>query len=108
MAKRYLDKDPFTGIDSYHDYDDDKGITYIQQVQDVEPILERTKALSNTSHSKDGIKRNWWHAAIIPNIVIEKWLQEGVNFYNKDHWPAVKRKLNDPEWRYLRTGSGKL
>jgi hypothetical protein len=22
---------------------------------------------------------------------------------NPDHWPAVQRLLNDPDWRYLKT-----
>ena len=109
MGKRYLDTDPLTGIKSYHDYDHSTGVMHIQKVQDVEPILERNKALANTNHSELGRKRSWWHCATVPNVVIEKWLsEEGINFYKKDHWPAVKRKLNDPEWRYLRTGSGKV
>ena len=29
--------------------------------------------------------------------------QDGIDVYNPDHWPAVQRKLNDPEWRYLKT-----
>jgi len=22
----------------------------------------------------------------------------------REHWPAIRRLLNDPEWRYLRVG----
>jgi len=107
--KRSLGKDPLTGIESFHVYDPMTDITHIEEVQDVEPILNRNKNLANTNHSSDGIKNSWWHAATIPNIVIAKWLnEEGIDFFNKDHWPAVKRKLDDPDYRYLRTGTGKL
>lgn len=108
MKKQSLGKDPLTGIESFHAYDPETDVTYIESVQNVEPIIERNKALANTEHGAIGRKQSWWHAASIPNVVIAQWLKEGVNFYNKEHWPAVKRKLNSPEYRYLRTGSGKL
>ncbi len=45
--------------------------------------------------------------AKIPNIVIEKWKAEfGVDVLNKDHWPKVKKLLNDPEYRWLKTTAG--
>jgi len=107
MGRQYLDTD--AGIHSFHDYDASNDVTHIQKVQDVEPILERNKELAKTDHQKNGIRSGWWHAASIPNVIIEKWISEdGINFYNPDHWAAVKRKLNSPEWRYLRTGNGKL
>ena len=109
MAKRLLDYDPATGIRTYHHYDDITKITNIERVQNVAPILEMNKELAKTNHQENGIKNSWWHAAMIPVTVIEKWLNEdGIDAYNRDHWPAVKRKLNDPDWRYLRTGRGKL
>lgn len=101
--------DPLTGIETVHHYDHDTRITRIERVQNLEPILERNKELAKTEHQAIGIKRNWWHAGTIPNIIIEKWLNEfGIDFFNPDHWPAVKRLLNSPDWRYLRTGRGKL
>jgi hypothetical protein len=109
MGKRLLDFDPLTGIKTYHHYDHKTKITRIERVQNVEPILEYNKELAKTDHEKQGIKRSWWHAACIPIVMQEKWLNEhGVDIYNRDHWPAVKRLLNDPDYRYLRTGSGKL
>jgi len=106
--KRSLGIDPLSGVETFHDYDPLTDITHIQQVQDVEPILEKNKALANTDHSGDGIKNSWWHCAPIPNVIISKWLNEdGIDFFNKDHWEAVKRKLNVADYRYLRTGRGK-
>ncbi len=108
--KRLLDIDPLTGIKTYHSYDYNSDTTYIEKVQNVEPILERNKALANSEHQAKGIKNNWWHHATIPNVVIEQWLKEGVDIFSTEpeQKKKVRRKLRDPEYRYLRTGSGKL
>jgi len=80
-------------------------MTVISRTQDVEKILEVNKALANNDeYTKNGFKNEWWHYATIPNIIIEKWLnEEGINAYNDDHWPKVFQKLNSPEYRYLKT-----
>ena len=105
MSKRVLDYEPMTGITTYFDYDahNDTAITYREQ--DVSPILEANKQLANDdSVTKNGIKDSWWHYAQIPNIVIEKWLNEdGVNLYDKNHQKRVFQLLNQPEYRYLKT-----
>ena len=109
MGRRLLDVDPLTGTKTYHHYEHDTDITRIETVYDVEPILNRNKAAAkDPDYQKKGIKKGWWHAGTIPNGVIAQWMAEGLNFYDKNHWEAIKRKLNSPEYRYLRTGSGKL
>lgn len=104
MSKRIVDYDPATGVTTYFEYEADTDTSVISTVQDVEPILERNKLLSNNSdYTKQGIKESWWHYADIPNVLIEKWLREdGIDVYNKDHERAVFRKLNDPQYRFLK------
>jgi hypothetical protein len=106
--KRLLDYDPFTGVTQYFHYDDMSGDWGIESVQDVEPIIDTNKAMQNDdNYSRDGIKNEFWHVARIPVTIQEKWLREdGIDIYNKDHWPKVKRKLNDPDYRYLKTTTG--
>jgi hypothetical protein len=108
LAKRILDYDPVTGVTTTFDYDHATDTTYIGMYQDVSVIVDGNKSLQNdTDYSKKGIKEEWWHMCKIPNIVIEKWKNEkGVDVLNKDHWPAVKKLLNDPEWKWLKTTSG--
>lgn len=108
--KRLFDHDPITGVTQYYHDDEKTGKWAIETVQDMEPFLELNKALQNQpDYSKNGIKREWWHVARIPVLVQQKWLSEdGIDIYKKEHWPRVKKKLNDPEWRYLRTGLGRL
>jgi hypothetical protein len=108
MTKRIVDYDPFTGMTTTFDYDFSSNTTYVGREQDFSLLLDANKALQNDeSYSKQGIKSEWWHMAKIPNIVIEKWKNEkGIDVLNKDHWPAVKRLLNDPEYRWLKTTAG--
>ena len=106
MAKRILEYDPLTAMTTYVDYIPETDTTVVHREQeDVNIILDANKAIQNDEQiSKDGIKNGWWHYATIPNIIIEKWLNEfGVNVYNKDHKKAVYRLLNQPEYRYLKT-----
>ncbi len=90
---------------TFHEYIHSEDKTIISREQNVTSLLDMNKALANeTDATKEGIKNGWWHYAQIPNIIIEKWLNEhGVNLYNKDHEKAVFRLLNQPEYRYLKT-----
>ncbi len=93
---------------TYFDYDHVSDTTYVGSEQDISSLLDVNKTLQNdTDYSKQGIKSEWWHMAKIPNIVIEKWKNEyGIDVLNKDHWPRVKKLLNDPEYRWLKTTAG--
>lgn len=74
-----------------------------QTIQDISDVLDANKEAQNhvNTTSKSGEMR---HVARVPNVIVVKWLNEyGVNFYDPDHWPAVRRMLNSSEWRWLRT-----
>lgn len=78
----------------------------IERVQDVEPIIERNKALQNAPQDKRSDLR---HIASIPCVIIEKWCRdEGVNYLaldGREFGKMVSRKLKDPQWKWLRTGA---
>ena len=105
MAKRVLDYEPSTGVTTTFDYDYATDTTILGTEQNVEILLDRNKLLQNdSSYTKDGIKNEWWHYASIPLIIVEKWRNEfGIDVFNKDHLGAVYKKLNDPEYKYLKT-----
>jgi hypothetical protein len=76
--------------------------------EDVGPNLEVNKALYNDG---DGYSpsREWRRTASIPMSIVEKWRNElGVNVFDPDHLPAVRRLLNSSEYLYLRTAPGRL
>lgn len=91
------------------------GEVVVKRTQDTEPILELNRQELNEAPSwrpyasgrKDVPMRK---VAEIPLIVVEQWLKEGINIFSPD--PDMQRrfrqKLNDPDWRHLRTFPGKV
>jgi hypothetical protein len=85
----------------YHEQPD--GTFVIETRQDVAPIIERNKALSAVD---DGFSpsRDVARVASIPIVVQYEWLKRyGINVFDRNDEKRVRRLLNDPEWRYLRT-----
>ena len=102
-AWRFLSRDPLTGAVEHFKYDPDGDRCVIRRTADVEPVIEANKRLNDS----DGWNRDrsMRLAARIPSEVQLLWLQQyGVRAWDKNHKPAVRRLLNDPEWRYLRVG----
>lgn len=103
---RFLDFDPFSGIESYFHYipETDK-FTIEYKHRDVEPQLDASQALANDpDYTAKGMKSGWLHYAHIPDILILKWKYElGVDVYNPAHKKKVYQLLNDPEYRKLKT-----
>lgn len=84
----------------------------IARTQDVEKILDENKrrmnAAPNVNSGQVFTEEVFNKVASIPMVVVEQWLAEGIDVFNPEHHKAVMRKLNDPEYRYLRTLPGKL
>lgn len=114
MSKRLLDFDRDTGVATYHAYDHATKTTTIETVQDASPFLERNKALRNDAdYSRQGIKDEWWHVATWPIGVQYQWLKDyqiDVMKWGKcpETTRRIKRKLMDPDWKYLTTTSKRI
>ena len=84
------------------------GLIHFERLQDVEPILDNNKRLQNEPQRPGDLK----HVASIPNVVLEKWCNEdGVNIFafgQAEFARYVTKKLNDPDWRYLKTTDGRV
>lgn len=86
----------------------DESLTIGKQ-QDCAPVLEQNKLErdGNTFNTKN----NYHKAASIPTILIDKWCKEwGCSMHQLLSEPEFKlklyRRLNDPEYRALRTDTG--
>ncbi len=104
--KRFLQT--FDGLTEHLIVDSSERGSYAIQYQgDVGANIEANKAEYNDpGKGIDGLGRKVAH---IPNAVAMIWLTRyGVDVFNKDHMPAVRRLLNDPEWRSLRCAPGKI
>lgn len=93
-------------IDTQLHVDDSEGSFTINRVQDVQDIIDRNKHLQTVEQKSDWGR----HVATIPNIFLEKWLNEEWNRGNVDlrlYTPQFdelcERKLKDPDWKFLRT-----
>jgi glycerophosphoryl diester phosphodiesterase len=78
----------------------------VVRTQDVEPILEHNKTLRTIEQRSDWGR----HVASVPNVVLEKWLNEELDrgnvtmqFGTDEFYQMVERKLRDPEYRAFRT-----
>jgi len=89
-------------------YSEGRALT-INRVQDVLPILEDNKRLQAEPQSRTTPFR---HIARIPNVILEKWFNEelargnvSLKWGGKEFDAIVKRKLQDPDWKFLRCDS---
>jgi len=77
----------------------------VEHWQDCEPILDHNKLLRDQPQKSDWCK----HVASIPNGVLLKWLHEEwargnmIKAFGPEMDEVIERKLNDPDWKWLRT-----
>ncbi len=93
--------DIFTPVERKLHYEEQGDRLIIESIQDVEPILNRNLELQKDTSLTRG--KDMRYVASIPNIVVEQWMKEGINIFKKEDWKKVKAKLNDPNYKYLRT-----
>lgn len=97
------------GINTGIDYDPVDDEAMIVHQQDCEPTLQLNKQLYNDGTNGYGPTREWRRIASIPNIILEKWLkEEGIRYWDSEDTPKLAAKLDDPEWRFLRTAPGRV
>lgn len=84
---------------------DGRGLA-VEHIQDCASILEwNHEARRDEQHGEWGR-----HVARIPNVIYVRWLNEehargntDLRLFTAEFDHIVQRKLNDPEWAYLRT-----
>lgn len=90
-------------------YDEDGDALVVRYSDDVEATLASNKAAQAAFTGFD--RREVFHkVAEIPAIMIVKWLtEEGLNFYKKEDFDLIiKRKLNNPDYQFLKTIPGRI
>lgn len=109
MARELLIAPAFAGDVAHYSEPDGEGGLLIHSVQDVEPILDRNKAMRTTN---DGYTadRSMRRVATIPLIVRNIILNEqGWDPWKPHLYPEkMAALLNDPDWSSLRTADGRI
>ena len=71
--------------------------------QDLTKLLDQNKRLQQEDHS---IRDELRLSARIPVTIYYEWKEKfGVDLYDKNHKDAVRKLLNSPDYRYLKTTS---
>lgn len=93
-------------VDVFHE-DKSEGKSIIETIQDVEPIL---KANVEEYKSGDGYSqsRELKKVASIPLVEIHRLMQRGIDIFDRNDWPKIAAKLDDPDWLKYRTSPGKI
>lgn len=100
--KKLLNKS-WTGAETWFHEDGDKIV--IETRQDVTPILENNSRLRNEfqGFNKRG-PVEFYRVASFPPVVVVDWMERyGLNVFNPDHHAAILKKLNDLDWRKIKT-----
>ena len=94
------------GIDWYvsDDASEDGKVT-IYAEQDMDDYLSHMRDIRNSGERFISKDKAWCLDAIIPPIIEVMWKNEGLDIHDPNHAEAFKRKLNDPDWAYLRTST---
>ncbi|MBY4947002.1 hypothetical protein K6V92_10265 [Cupriavidus respiraculi] len=97
MTKRLLT----SGISNTFLHEEQDGKFAIETVADVEPVIERAKALHNMGLNRTGMGDR--HVASIPIIVLDAWARKrGLTFQNVMQDQAVMSQfLADPDHAYF-------
>ena len=92
--------------------DESAGQVTVERVQDVEAILDNNKRSLNDGTNGYSKSKDLKRVASIPLVVIEQWMKEdGVNFLSlqgTDREKYLRKKLNDPNNKWLRTSGGRM
>ena len=97
--KTILDKDPFTGLTEWFNYDpvaDEVTVYSEQRDAEIKQFLDYTQAIRNEPEiSRDGIKGSFWRYASLPPIVQVELRNKGVDIFNPSHTKALLKAINE-------------
>lgn len=97
------------GILQRMSWDEGSELLVIKSMDDVAPIIEDNKARFNEGEKSWTDDRDMVHAARIPIEILEKWrVEDGIDYRTKEGWQRVIQRLDEPDWRYLRTWPGRI
>lgn len=111
MAMKLIDEtyDSFSGITERVFYDEVEDKMTIQRLQDVENIIDENKRVNNLFNPRANYSdsKGVHLVARIPMILIEKWKEEGFNWFESTD-NERRAWLDKPEHAFLKVRPGKL
>ena len=96
--KTILDKDPFTGLTEWFNYDPVADeVTVYSEAKDAEikAFLDHTARVRNDPEiSRQGIKGSAWRYASLPPLVQVELRDKGIDIFNPSHTKALLKEIN--------------
>lgn len=92
MAREFFDFDPLTGLTEYIEEVD--GAVHLTYEQDVEPILNHTRALANEGLPDGNFRKEGWLYAVIPAVVEMQLRAKGINLMDQNDIGRVVQEIN--------------
>ena len=78
----------------------------IEHIQNIQPLIDSNKKLQQEDHH---IKDDFRLSARIPMTVYYEWKNKyGVDLFNPNHKEGVRKLINSPEYRYLKTTNRRI
>ena len=78
----------------------------IEHIEDIQPLIDSNKKLQQEDHH---IKDEFRLSARIPMTVYYEWKNKyGVDLFNPNHKEGVRKLINSPEYRYLKTTNRRI
>ena len=78
----------------------------IEHIENIQPLIDSNKKLQQEDHH---IKDDFRLSARIPMTVYYEWKSKyGVDMFDPNHKEGVKKLINSPEYRYLKTTNRRI
>jgi hypothetical protein len=105
----YKELDRHDGMVERLHWDEEGGRAAVELIADIEPVLERNKALAAAEDGGWSPSREWRRVASFPPIVVEIFKRRwGADPFARGNEALLKRLLNDPDLRHFRTAPGRI
>lgn len=91
-------------------HDEGENHTFIHTTQDVAPYFDANQEFRTSGSDGYSQSRAFKHIATVPHIIADKWcIEDGITRVQFNRMPGkekaayIKRKLNNPDYAYMRT-----
>jgi len=105
-VRRLLEVDAASGMVEVFHHDPLTDVSTIETRHDCTAVIEQNKRLATAS---DGYSpsRELRRVGSIPLGVYLLWLAEGFDALDPNNTRELRRRLDDPDWRWLKTAPGR-
>lgn len=96
------------GVAEYLHWDESDDRFAVERRMDATPVLDANARRRNDGTNGYGKSRELRHLATVPIVVQYEWIRRyGADPLARGQEDLLRRVLNDPDWRWLRTSEGR-